>query len=116
MLNKLVESQTQSRLPLTQPEVFSRDPLKFPIWLKAFETLIETCAISATERLHFLGRYVGGEAKQIIDGYMLMDDDDAYLKAKEMLSKCYGDPFAVASAFRRKLDSWSQIPPQDGLA
>jgi hypothetical protein len=114
-LNKLVESHAQSRLPLPKPEVFNGDPLKFPIWLKAFETLIETRATNSTERQHFLGRYVGGEAKEVIDGYMLMDGEDAYLKAKEMLSKRYGDPFAVASAFRKKLESWPQIPPQDGL-
>jgi hypothetical protein len=70
-LNKLVESHAQSRLPLPKPEVFNGDPLKFPIWLKAFETLIETRATNSTERLHFLGRYVGGEAKDVIDGYML---------------------------------------------
>ncbi|CAB3998971.1 Hypothetical predicted protein [Paramuricea clavata] len=78
-LNKLVESHAQSRLPLPKPEVFNGDPLKFPIWLKAFETLIETRATNSTERLHFLGWYVGGEAKDVIDGYMLMDGEDAYL-------------------------------------
>ena len=75
-LTKLVESQAQSRLPLPKPDVFSGDPLKFPVWLKAFETLIETRAVNPTERLHFLGRYVGGEAKELIEGYMLMDGED----------------------------------------
>ena len=79
-LTKLVESHAQSPLPLPKPEVFNGDPLKFPIWLKAFETLIETRATNSTEQLHFLGRYVGGEAKEVIDGYMLMDGEDAYLK------------------------------------
>ena len=64
-LTKLVESQAQSRLPLPKPDVFSGDPLKFPVWLKAFETLIETRAVNPIERLHFLGRYVGGEAKEL---------------------------------------------------
>ena len=115
-LTKLVESQAQSRLPLPKPDVFSGDPLKFPVWLKAFETLIETRAVNPTERLHFLGRYVGGEAKELIEGYMLMDGEDAYQSAKGMLAKRYGDPFAVASAFRKKLESWPQVAPQDALA
>ena len=115
-LTKLVEGQAQSRLPIPKPEVFNGDPLKFPVWLKAFETLIETRAVNSTERLHFLGRYVAGEAKEVIEGYMLMDGDDAYERAKDMLSKRYGDPFTVASAFRKKLESWPQVPPQDPLA
>lgn len=114
-LTKILESQNQSRLPLPKPEVFNGDPLKFQIWLKAFETLIETRAVNPTERLHFLGRYVGGEAKDVIDGFMLMNGEDAYQGAKQMLLKRYGDPFAVASAFRRKLEAWPQIQPQDGL-
>ena len=105
-LTKLVESQAQSRLPLPKPDAFSGDPLKFPVWLKAFETLIETRTVNPTERLHFLGRYVGGEAKELIEGYMLMYGEDAYQSAKGMLAKRYGDPFAVASAIRKKLESW----------
>ncbi|CAB4012546.1 Hypothetical predicted protein [Paramuricea clavata] len=44
---------------------------------------------------------------------MLLDGEDAYRKAKEMLSKRFGDSFAVAAAFRRKLDTWPQISPND---
>ena len=32
-----------------------------------------------------------------------------------MLSKRYEAPFAVASAFRKNLDSWPQIAPYDSL-
>jgi hypothetical protein len=71
--------------------------LKYPIWPKLFETLIESRAVNPAERLHFPGRYVAGEAKEIIQGFMLMDGEDTFQRAKEMLSKRYGDPFAVAS-------------------
>ena len=64
---KLVESEAQSRLPLLKHEVFNGDSLKFPIWLKAFETLIKTHPVNSTETLHFLGRYVAGEAKSLRD-------------------------------------------------
>ena len=45
-----------------------------------------------------------------------MDGEDAYQSAKGMLGKRYGDPFAVASAFCEKLESWPQVAPQDALA
>ena len=30
-----------------------------------------------------------------------------------MLLKRYGDPFTVTSGFRKKLESWSQVAPQE---
>ncbi len=82
--------------------------------MKAFETLIESRAVNPAEKLHFLGKYVAGEAKSVVEGFMLLDGDDAYEKAKRQLSKRFGNSFAVASAFRKRLDEWPQVPPNDG--
>ena len=59
----------------------------YPIWIKAFETLIEGRAVNPGERLHFLGKYVSGEAKEVVNGFMLLDGEDAYKKAKGDASK-----------------------------
>jgi hypothetical protein len=112
-ITKLLETQNQNRLPLPAPGIFNGDPLKYPIWLRAFETLVESRAVNPAERLHFLGKYVAGEAKEVIEGFMLLDGEDAYQRAKEMLGKRYGDPFAVACAFRKKLEAWPVIAPYD---
>ena len=94
----LAESQNQNRLPVPKPGVFNGNLLQYPIWIKAFETLIESRAIKPVERLHFLGKYVDGKAKELVDGFMFLDSEDAYQKAKEMLAKRFGDPFSVAAA------------------
>ena len=112
---KLLEIQDQNRLPLPEPGVFSGDPLKYTMWVKAFDTLIESRAIKPRERLHFLGKYVSGEAKEVVNGFMLLDGEDTYQKAKEMLAKQFGDPFTIATAFRRKLNEWKQIVPNDAI-
>ncbi len=82
VISKLLEAQSQNRLPLPEPGTFSGDPLQFPIWLKAFETLIESRTLNPAERLHFLGKYVTGEAKELIKGFMLLDGEDAYSESK----------------------------------
>lgn len=51
----LAETQNQSRLLIPEPDVFSGDFLQYPVWLKAFETLIEARAVKPSERLHYLG-------------------------------------------------------------
>ncbi len=114
-ITKLLEAQNQNRLPLPEPGIFSGNPLQYPTWVKAFETLIEGKALNPTERLHFLGKYVSGEAKEVVNGFMLLDGDDAYLKAKEMLAKRFGDPFVVATSFRKRLDDWKPIAFNDAI-
>ena len=109
----LAETQNQTRLPLPEPEIFTGDPLQYPIWVKAFETLIEGRAIKPSERLHFLGKYVKGEAKEVVESFLLLDSEDAYDKAKETLKKRFGDPFAVATTCRKKLEIWPKIQPND---
>ncbi len=79
---KLLEIQNQNRLPLPEPGVFTGKPLQYPTWIKAFETLIEGKAINSVERLHLLSKYVSGEAKEVVNGFMLLDGEDAYLKAR----------------------------------
>lgn len=36
----------------------------------------------------------------------MLSFEDAFLKAKELLEKRYGDSFVIANAFRNKLDGW----------
>ena len=112
----LAEIQNQSRLPLPEPGIFDGDLLQYPVWLKAFETLIEGQAVRPSERLHFLGNYVKGKAKEVVDSFLLLDSEDAYNKAKEMLKKRFGDPFAVAATCRQELESWPKIHPNDSIA
>jgi hypothetical protein len=45
---------------------------------------------------------------------MLLDGEDAYRKATEMFSKRFGNSFAVASAFRKRLNEWPQVAPNNG--
>ncbi|KAK3754647.1 hypothetical protein QZH41_001706 [Actinostola sp. cb2023] len=109
----LAENQSYNRLPLPEPGIFSGDLLQYPTWIQAFETLIENKTIRPNEKIHFLRKYVAGEAKETIDGLMLLDAEDAYVKAKEMLSKRFGDSFVIASAYRKKLQSWPKITSGD---
>ena len=68
----LTEQAYVNRLPLPEPGVFTGDPLLFPAWKSSFEALIESRNIPPKEKIHYLKRYIGGPAKEAIDGYFLM--------------------------------------------
>ena len=80
----------------------------------SFELLIGGRGISEAERIHYLKRYVGGSAKEAIEGYALLPTKEAYEEAKAQLRKRYGDPFSISSAYRRKLTDWPKVGPRDG--
>ena len=103
-----------SRLPPPEPSVFAGDPIHFPGWLTSFELLIENKQITSAERLHYLKRYLSGQAKECIEGFVLLSNDDAYDDAKKLLKERFGNKFMIANAFRKKLQDWPKISGYDG--
>ena len=114
-LHRLADlTNKQDRLPKMKPEVFSGDILKFPIWWNSFQALTEGKADVASERLFFLGKYTNGDARASIQGYLTLYTDEADTQARAMLLSRYGDKVKVAKAYKKKLDEWPMLRPQDG--
>ncbi|KAF0313402.1 hypothetical protein FJT64_016058 [Amphibalanus amphitrite] len=87
---------------------------RFHPWVKAFESFIESRTSSATERLHYLSRYTGGEARTVIEGFLLLRSADAYNQAKKKLYDRYGNDFIVSRTYRKKLKEWPPVRAGDG--
>ena len=105
-----------SRLPILEPQVFTgQDPLLFPVWKISFDTLVHHKAINDNEKLHFLSRYVSGEARKAIQGFFLLSTG-AYRKSYETLVNRYGDQFKIANSFRQRLKAWTRIGSTDSSA
>ena len=110
------EQVSINRLPAPEPTVFSGDPMRYPSWKGAFQTLIDQRGIPPLERIYYLKRYLGGAALEAVEGFCLLTTADAYEQARNLLDERFGDPFIVANAFRDKLDAWPDIAPRDGSA
>ena len=103
-----------NRLPVLEPGVFNgKDPLSFPIWQMAFEGMINYRAMTAADKLNLLNRYVDGEAKLAIRGFLLLPPPEAFRKAYAVLVRRYGDNFRLAKAFRDRLKSWVRVGETD---
>lgn len=112
----LSQRRLQDTLPLPEPEIFSGDLLHYPVWLKFFQTIIEGQTERVSQRLYYLGKYTTGEPKEAISGLLLLETSDAYKQQKKILSDRYGNPFLVAEAYRKKINKWPKIPPNDGTS
>jgi len=67
-----------------------------------------------SERLYYLGKYTTGATEEAVSGLLSLDNVDAFSKAKKILTNRFGNPFTVADAFRKRINSWPKIQPNDG--
>lgn len=102
-------------LPKLEPEVFGGDILKFPQWIKSFESLIEKNTSSDNDRLYFMSKYTTGSANDCIKGFLVQDNDSAYDDAKKALLTRFGDKYRLSEAFKARLNLWPQIKDGEGL-
>ena len=103
-----------TRLPISEPDIFDgKDPLSFPIWKLAFDALINHRTITDTDKLNLLNKYLGGEAKKAVRGFLMLPPSEAYSAAYGLLINRYGDNFRLASVFQERLRSWPRIGSTD---
>ena len=112
-ISKLCSQLSLGRLPVPEPDVFSGDPLEFIAWFNSFNTLIRSSSIPDTESIFYLNKYLAGEAKDCVKGFLSLCTPEAYNAALETLKDRFGSDFVVANAFRQKLRKWPKIHNDD---
>ena len=112
----ITESFQAARMPPRNLTVFSGNPLDWPTWKSAFETVIEKRAINHSEKILYLLQYLSGPPRKVLEGYQFLSSPDAFQTAKKILEKRFGHPSVVADAFRKKLENWHRIAPKYGIA
>ena len=68
----IAEQQPISSLPVQEPPIFSGNYFDYPIFMRAFETIIEACVTADKERLYFLTKYTTGKANDVIKGFVTL--------------------------------------------
>ena len=89
--------------------------LDYPSWKGAFSTLIENHNIPPNERVHYLQRYLGGDALRCVKSFLLMPSEDSYYEAMNLIDSRFGDLFAIAQAFKSKIETWPKIGLRDAV-
>ena len=112
-IEKLCSQMVLGRLPSPEPDVFSGDPLKFTSWFNSFKALISTRSIPESERIFYLNKYLSGEAKESVEGFLSLCTPEAYYDALNLLKTRFGSDFIVANAFRQKLRKWPKVSNDD---
>ncbi|GAB1604462.1 hypothetical protein Ahia01_000727600, partial [Argonauta hians] len=102
-----------NHLPVLEPEIFSGDPLKYTAWLNTYEALMEQSPVPTPQKLQFLQRYLGGEAKEAVTDPHTKCTEKTYQAAKRILETRFGSKFAISEAYREKLELWPRVQAKD---
>ncbi|XP_041460914.1 uncharacterized protein LOC121412065 [Lytechinus variegatus] len=102
-----------SQLPKIDVPMFSGEPMNYPLWKNAFDCMVDAKPISDSNKLNYLNTYVCGKAKEIVEHYLLLGEDDGYQKARAEIDSRFGNPSALSVAYTRKLCSWPGIESKD---
>ena len=97
------------QLPKINIPIFDGDPLQYPVWRSSFEAFIDSKPMDATSKLNFLGQYVTGKPKVIVEHFLLIGSENAYTSAKDLLHERYGNNNVISVAFMNKLEAWPSI-------
>ena len=79
-------------MPPPEVTIFNGDPLAWPTWKSAFETVIERRAINSSERILYLLQYLSGSPRKVVEGHPFVSTPDAYETAKKVLANRFGHP------------------------
>ena len=105
----IAEQQRISSLPVQEPPTFSGSYFDYPVFMRAFETIIEARALADRERLYFLNNYTSGKDNDVIKGFVTLNSSDSFQTAKKLLAQRFGDPHRVSDACKTHLRKWPQI-------
>ena len=109
----ITDSVIVSPLPVPEPNVFNGEPIKYPDWKSSFRALIDRRNLPSSDKMYYLKRYVSGSAREAISGLFLLNSQEAYERAWDILDERFGHPFIISKAYRYKLQRWPKIGTRD---
>ncbi len=99
---------SRDNLPRFLPDTFEGDILQFPHWEKSFSAMVDgTCSLS--QKLYYISKCVGGSAWKAIEGYLSLNSEEGYIRARDLLKKRYGDKYKVARMCKQRISDWPPI-------
>ena len=82
---------------------FDGNPMNYPRFIANFKTNIEERELSPNVRLTYLIQFCTGTAKEAISNCVMLPENEAYSKAREILHNLYGQSHIITRAYIDKV-------------
>lgn len=120
LLQVLQQGQQQQQLlvnTLQLPKVdlmeFDGDPLKYWVFIRAFENSVDREQIDDGIKLSRLMRYCTGKARRVIESCSVREPTEGYYQARKLLKDRFGNDFVISQAWVEKITNRSIVKASD---
>ena len=100
--------------PKVEIPTFCGNPLKYYVFIRAFEENVEKNVKDSASRLSRLIQYCTGKALALLQGCAIMEPVEGYSTARQLIKDRFGSPFVIAQAWIDHVTSQGVIKPNDG--
>ncbi|XP_038046026.1 uncharacterized protein LOC119720434 [Patiria miniata] len=100
-------------LPKCELVKFNGDPLDYWVFIQSFDGAVGNTSVGANAKLNRLFQYCEGEALEVIRCCAMMQPDEGYAKARELLRERFGNDYRISETWVRRLTEGQQIMPGD---
>ena len=111
-------SAVRESISVPKPEIisFSGDPKDYHRFMRCFEANIDKRVEDSGLKLNYLIQFCNGEAKEAIQDSVILNPEEGYERAKNILKTRYGRPHTIVRALVQELTSGPTIRSNDGEA
>ena len=111
-------SAVRESISVPKPETisFSGDPKDYHRFMRCFEANIDKRVEDSGLKLNYLIQFCNGEAKEAIQDCVILNPEEGYERAKNILKRRYGRPHTIVRALVQELTSGPTIRSNDGEA
>ncbi|VDP93970.1 unnamed protein product [Echinostoma caproni] len=104
---------TLINLPKRDLVTFEGDPARYWLFMRCFEANVLKSTTDPTIRLSYLVQYCSGEAKRAIESCLILDPEEGFTEALNILRKRFGRPHMIARTHIDALTDGLAIRPND---
>ncbi len=95
---------------------FNGDPLKYYMFIRAFDANVQSKVSDSGARLTQLIQHCSGPALTVVQGCAIMQPTEGYETARAILAERFGNPLVIAQAWVEHITNRDQIKNEDGPA
>ena len=111
--NKQQQLIDSIQLPKTELMTFDGNPLKYWMFMRAFQNSVERETIDSNAKLMRLLQYCTGKALKVIQSCAVMEPDVGFAKAKELLRERFGNDYTILETWIQRMSEYQNIKPSD---
>ena len=92
------------RLQQTQLPMFDGSPLKYWLFIRAFDSFVGDTPADSAAKLNHLLQYCTGKALRVIEGCTVMEPQAGYLtKVHQLLKERFGNDYVISDDWVRRI-------------